>query len=124
MTIYSLLGLLFGLGFDPTWIHDELIFHDYCHIPNPKFGFVWLDESKFDFVVFLQQLLMLSFSFQLFAFLFGQVHWQYYPRFVLCSPYLLQIAVSRDLTEINQIFPFGCCNCLQLLFKINFFAYA
>ena len=71
---YPFLGLFLGLSLDFTRIQNELIFHDNCHIPNPKLWFISLNQSKFNFIILLLQFLLFFLPLQLFSLIFSEKH--------------------------------------------------
>ena len=74
MLVETLLCLLLGLSLYLTRIHNELILHNNSHIPNPQLGLLRLNQPQFDFIILLQQLLMLSLPLQFLPLLFGEEH--------------------------------------------------
>ena len=49
----SFLSLLLGFCLDLAGVYNELILHDDGHVSHSQFRLIRLDQSQFDFVVFL-----------------------------------------------------------------------
>jgi hypothetical protein len=59
----SFLILFFDFGFDFAGIDNKLVFHDNGHVRDFKFRLIGGDETQFDEVVLLNELLFFDLSF-------------------------------------------------------------